>query len=283
MYDSEAEKQSNDIKTLEEAGQEPEPIPGTAPLKANPTATHSILLIDDERETVALLERNLISDYRVLKAYDGAEGLRVAANSLPDIIVCDMMMPHFDGRFLHALRNDKKLKHIKVIIFTGQTSEEERIAAYDAGADAFITKPVSLKLLRVRIERLIAESDNASLTADISNSKRTYTKEEQIFLLRCREIIDDNLSNPDFNIDFLAEKLAMSHSTLYKKLKQMTGMSLIEFVNDYKIYKAVQAFKEGQTNVVKVAEMCGFGDIKNFRNVFKRKMQMSPKQFVQNL
>ena len=264
--------------------QEPEAVPGTAPLKANPTATHSILLIDDERETVALLERNLISDFRVLKAYDGAEGLRVAASSLPDIIVCDMMMPQLDGlEFLRALRNDKKLKHIKVIIFTGQTSEEERIAAYDAGADAFITKPVSLKLLRVRIDRLITESDNASLTADISNSKRTYTKEEQIFLLRCREIIDDNLSNPDFNIDFLAEKLAMSHSTLYKKLKQMTGMSLIEFVNDYKVYKAVQAFKEGQTNVVKVAEMCGFGDIKNFRNVFKRKMQMSPKQFVQSL
>ena len=277
---AEADKQVVDVDTP----QEPEAVPGTAPLKGNPTATHSILLIDDERETVALLERNLISDFRVLKAYNGAEGLRVAASSLPDIIVCDMMMPQLDGlEFLRALRNDKKLKHIKVIIFTGQTSEEERIAAYDAGADAFITKPVSLKLLRVRIDRLIAESDNASLTADISNSKRTYTKEEQIFLLRCREIIDDNLCNPDFNIDFLAEKLAMSHSTLYKKLKQMTGMSLIEFVNDYKIYKAVQAFKEGQTNVVKVAEMCGFGDIKNFRNVFKRKMQMSPKQFVQSL
>lgn len=279
--EAEADKQVADAATYK---QEPEAVPGTAPLKANPTATHSILLIDDERETVALLERNLISDFRVLKAYDGAEGLRVAASSLPDIIVCDMMMPQLDGlEFLRALRNDKKLKHIKVIIFTGQTSDEERIAAYDAGADAFITKPVSLKLLRVRIDRLIAESDNASLTADISNSKRTYTKEEQIFLLRCREIIDDNLSNPDFNIDFLAEKLAMSHSTLYKKLKQMTGMSLIEFVNDYKIYKAVQAFKEGQTNVVKVSEMCGFGDIKNFRNVFKRKMQMSPKQFVQSL
>ena len=279
--EAEADKQVAAAATYK---QEPEAVPGTAPLKANPTATHSILLIDDERETVALLERNLINDFRVLKAYDGAEGLRMAASSLPDIIVCDMMMPQLDGlEFLRALRNDKKLKHIKVIIFTGQTSDEERIAAYDAGADAFLTKPVSLKLLRVRIDRLIAESDNASLTSDISNSKRTYTKEEQIFLLRCREIIDDNLCNPDFNIDFLAEKLAMSHSTLYKKLKQMTGMSLIEFVNDYKIYKAVQAFKEGQTNVVKVAEMCGFGDIKNFRNVFKRKMQMSPKQFVQSL
>ena len=263
---------------------EPEAVPGTAPLKENPTATHSILLIDDERETVALLERNLVSDFRVLKAYDGEEGLRMAAASLPDIIVCDMMMPQLDGLgFLRALREDKKLKHIKVIIFTGQTSEEERIAAYDAGADAFLTKPVSLKLLRVRIDRLIAEGDAASLTADLANGKRTYTKEEQKFLLRCREIIDDNIGNPDFNVDFLAEKLAMSHSTLYKKLKQMTGMSLIEFVNDYKIYKAVQAFKEGQTNVVKVAEMCGFGDIKNFRQLFKRKMNMTPKQYVQSL
>lgn len=263
---------------------EPEAVPGTAPLKENPTATHSILLIDDERETVALLERNLVNDFRVLKAYDGEEGLRMAAASLPDIIVCDMMMPQLDGLgFLRALREDKKLKHIKVIIFTGQTSEEERIAAYDAGADAFLTKPVSLKLLRVRIDRLIAESDAASLTADLASSKRTYTKEEQKFLLRCREIIDDNIGNPDFNVDFLAEKLAMSHSTLYKKLKQMTGMSLIEFVNDYKIYKAVQAFKEGQTNVVKVAEMCGFGDIKNFRQLFKRKMNMTPKQYVQSL
>lgn len=261
-----------------------EAVPGTAPLKENPTATHSILLIDDERETVALLERNLINDFRVLKAYDGEEGLRMAAASLPDIIVCDMMMPQLDGLgFLRALREDKKLKHIKVIIFTGQTSEEECIAAYDAGADAFLTKPVSLKLLRVRIDRLIAESDAASLTADLAISKRTYTKEEQKFLLRCREIIDDNMGNPDFNVDFLAEKLAMSHSTLYKKLKQMTGMSLIEFVNDYKIYKAVQAFKEGQTNVVRVAEMCGFGDIKNFRQLFKRKMNMTPKQYVQSL
>ena len=270
----------------EETMEEPvvEAVPGTAPLKENPTATHSILLIDDERETVALLERNLVNDFRVLKAYDGEEGLRMAAASLPDIIVCDMMMPQLDGLgFLRALREDKKLKHIKVIIFTGQTSEEERIAAYDAGADAFLTKPVSLKLLRVRIDRLIAEGDAASLTADLASSKRTYTKEEQKFLLRCREIIDDNMGNPDFNVDFLAEKLAMSHSTLYKKLKQMTGMSLIEFVNDYKIYKAVQAFKEGQTNVVRVAEMCGFGDIKNFRQLFKRKMNMTPKQYVQSL
>lgn len=264
--------------------QQPQEAKAKAAVKSNPSATHTLLLIDDDRDILELLERNLIDDFTVLKAYDGDEGIKVASASLPDLIVCDMMMPGLDGLgFLQTLKNDKKLQHIKVIILTGQTSEEERIAAYDAGADAYLTKPVSLKLLRARINRMIAESDNAALTTELSREKRSYTKEEQIFLLRCREIIDTNMTNPDFSVDFLAEKLAMSHSSLYKKLKQMTGMSLIEFVNDYKLFKAVQMFKEGQTCVERVAEQCGFGDVKNFRNLFKRKMQMTPKQYVQSL
>ena len=101
--------------------------------------------------------------------------------------------------------------------------------------------------------------------------------------MRCREVIDDNLSNPDFNIDFLADTLAMSHSALYKKLKTITGMSLIEFINDYKIYKAVQLLRQGETNIEAVAERCGVNDPKNFRTLFKRKMGMTPKQFVQSL
>jgi AraC-like DNA-binding protein len=121
------------------------------------------------------------------------------------------------------------------------------------------------------------------LTSSITNKANNYTKEEQIFLLRCREIIDDNLNNDDFSIDFLADKLAMSHSSLYKKVKQMTGMSLIEFINDYKIYKAVQMFKHGSTNIETVSEKCGFKDIKNFREMFKRKMNMTPKAFTQSL
>ncbi len=279
-----AQPVEDDKKAMETTPEKDDTTKALPKVKSNPTATHSILIIDDERDTVSLLERNLVNDFHVLKAYDGEEGLKMASEHLPDIIVCDIMMPNLDGLgFLRAMKNDKKLQHIKVIIFTGETSEEERIAAYDAGADAYITKPVSLKLLRTRIDRLIAESDNASLTSDLAKEKRTYTKEEQIFLLRCREIIDDNLTNPDFNVDYLAQKLAMSHSALYKKLKQMTGMSLIEFVNDYKIFKAVKCFKEGQTNVEKVAEQCGFGDVKNFRTLFRRKMQVTPKQYVQSL
>ena len=206
--------------------------------------------------------------------------------------------------FLKTLKNYKNLQGIKVIIFTADTSEDDMMTAFDSGADAYITKPISLQLLRKRIDRMIAETDNSYVVSYMTKgmtmangvaktnddeaetpqeAKRTYTKEEQIFLLRCREIIDDNLTNSDFNIDFLADSLAMSHSTLYKKMKAMTGMSLIEFINDYRIYKAVQLFRHGETNVSQVAEACGISDPKNFRTLFKRKMNITPKQFVQNL
>jgi AraC-like DNA-binding protein len=210
--------------------------------------------------------------------------LQVARAELPDIIVCVLMMPRMDGmQFLQTLKNDKMLQHIKVIIFTAKTAEDDMIEAFDSGADAYLTKPISLKYLRTRIDRMVAQNDNAAITSSISKEKKTYNKEEQIFLLRCREIIDDNLKNEDFNIDMLADRLAMSHSSLYKKIKAMTGMSLIEFINDYKIYHAVELMRQGQTNIDAVCEQCGFNDAKNFRQIFKRKMGMSPKQYVQQL
>ena len=186
-------------------------------------------------------------------------------------------------QFLQTLKNDKTLQHIKVIIFTAKTSEDDMIQAYDNGADAYLTKPISLKYLRKRIDRLVAQADSANVTNDISREKKSYNKEEQIFLLRCREIIDDNLQSGDFSIDYLADHLAMSHSSLYKKIKAMTGMSLIEFINDYKIYKATQLFKQGVTSVDSVSDRCGFKDVKNFRETFKRKMNVTPKQYVQSL
>lgn len=257
---------------------------GNGTRAANPTALHSILIIDDEHDTVDLLERNLEADFKIYKAYNGAEGLEMAGKFLPDIILCDLMMPNMDGmQMLTELKKDKKLQNIKVVIFTAKSSEEDMIKAFDSGADAYVTKPISLKYLRTRIDRLVAQTDTALITGTMRSDRKTYNKEEQIFLLRCREIIDDNLANDDFNVDFMADKLAMSHSALYKKIKAMTGMSLIEFVNEYKVYKAVQMFKQGATSVDKVAEKCGFNDVKNFREMFKRKMNVTPKQYIQNL
>ena len=144
---------------------------------ANPTALHSILIIDDERDTVSLLERNLSADFKIYKAYDGSEGLDVARQYLPDIVLCDLMMPKMDGmQVLEAIRNDKKLQHMKVIMFTAESSEENMIKAYDNGADAYVTKPISLKYLSTRIYPPIKHTDKANPTGTIQPGKKNYHK-----------------------------------------------------------------------------------------------------------
>ena len=251
---------------------------------SSPAAGYTILLIDDEPEILEMLERSLVEDFRVLKATNGMDGLELVRKELPELVICDIMMPKLDGmEFLHLLKADKTLAHIPVIMLTAKMGEEDQITAFDSGADAYLTKPISLKYLRNRINHLLARSETVSITNTLTQSEKTYTKEEQRFLLKCKEMIDEHLMNPELSVAFLAEKLGMSHSSFYRKIKAMTGMTGIDFINEYRIFKAVQLFKSGETNVSSVCVKCGFNDIKSFRDAFKKKMHLSPKQYVMQL
>ena len=247
----------------------------------SPAATHTILLIDDEPEILDVIERLLIEKFRVLKADNGVDGLYMAQQEFPDLIICDVMMPKMDGMaFLIALKENKELSNIPIIMLTAKSSEDDQIKAFDMGADAFLTKPVSLKLLRNRIDSLLSQKESLSVKITPVKNEKAYSKEEQNFLLKCKDVIDDNLTNPDLGVVFLAEKIGMSHSSFYRKIKSVTGMSGMDFINEYRIFKALQLFNAGETNVGSVGMKCGFNDIKTFRDAFKKKMNMSPKQYV---
>ena len=251
----------------------------------NPAFAHSILIIDDDIETTDLLERCLESSYRILKAHDGETGLALVEQSLPDLVICDLDMPGTGGHeFLQRLRQDKKYSLVKVLVLTGSNSEEDLLKSLEEGADTYLLKPVSLKELKVRLEKLLKEKetevlDNTAKTA----STPSILKEDRIFLMRCQEIIEQHLSEDDFNVKTMAAMLAMSHSSLYKKIRAITGLSLIGFVNDYKLHKAVILFRQGESNVTSVCEKCGFKDEKNFRELFRRKTGLTPKQYVLSL
>lgn len=168
-------------------------------------------------------------------------------------------------------------------MFTAKISDESQVEAFEAGADAYLTKPISIALLKKRIDNLIKKSESVTLVGEISNIKKKYSKEDQNFILRCREVVEDNLTNDSFNVDLLATSLGMSHSTLYRRIKDVTEMSVVEFINDYRIFRAVRFFREGERNVTVVSVKCGFNDLKNFRELFKRKTGMTPRQFIGQL
>lgn len=251
---------------------------------SSPAALHTILLIDDEPEILEMIERSLVEDFRVLRASNGIDGIDIVRKELPDLVVCDVMMPKLDGvGFLSLLKKDKSLSHIPVIMLTAKIAEEDQMVAFDSGADAYLTKPISLKYLRNRINHLLARTESVNMANTLVKTEKSYTKEEQRFLLKCKEVIDEHLMDSDFGVVFLAEKMGMSHSSFYRKIKSVMGMTGMDFINEYRIFKAVQMFKSGETNVSAVCVKCGFNDVKSFRDAFKKKMNISPKQYVGQL
>jgi signal transduction histidine kinase/DNA-binding response OmpR family regulator/ligand-binding sensor domain-containing protein len=268
----------------------------------SPMAVHTILVIDDNADIRQMLEHYLTDRYKVMSATDGEEGLAVARETMPDLIICDMMMPKMDGlQFLHEIKNSKQLATTPVIMLTAKLQENDRITAFEQGADAYLTKPVSLKMLRTRIGQLLEarrrkreemaiepikseEVDEAAQTATQGDSrKKSYNREEQKFILLCQEIVEKNLTNERLGVEMLADELHISHSSLYKKIKQMTGKSASDFIMEYRIFKAVQLFREGESNVGNVARLCGFKDDRAFRDAFKKRMGVSPKSFIMQI
>ena len=253
----------------------------------NPTATRSMLVVDDNPEVLALLTRTFRDDYRVVSVADGSMAFDRLERGDFDVVVTDIMMPGLDGHALIArLKESPRLRDIKIVVFSAVNSEDDIIKAYDAKVDAFITKPASLKVLRRSVDRLFHQEESpVALVPEVAVKapQGKYNREERRFLLECRRIIDETMTDENFGIEMLASRLAMSHSSLYKKIRRLTGMSLIEFINDYRIFKAVELFRQGNVNVQGVAAQCGFRDIKTFRETFKRKMNMPPKQFITSL
>lgn len=284
----EGELQLDEVEDIESLDKETDMVNG---IYQSPTATQAILIIDDERETIQLLERYLGKDYKIFKAGDGEEGLRMAADVMPDLVICDVMMPKMDGfEFLGKFKDDKKLQHIPVIMFTAKILDEDKIAAFRYGADAYLTKPISLKFLKARIESFLNKNTSIGLqntnlstpTSAVSGGVH-YSKEDQKFILRCKEIIDKHMREDDFGVDYMADKLGMSHSALYKKVKAITQKSVVDMIVEYRIFKAVEMMRGGETSISLISECCGFNDVRSFRAAFKAKIGMSPKQYTQQL
>ncbi len=246
-----------------------------------------ILLVDDNLELLQLMKQILSRTYHVLTATNGIEALEQVKSSDIDVIISDVMMPEMDGiELCKTLKGNIETSHISVILLTAKNSINDRIECYNAGADAYISKPFEMGVLNARISNFIThkkskqEEFKSNVELNIS-SLENHSMDEQ-FLNNAIEIIEKYLSEVDFDINTFAEELNLSKSSLYRKIKTITGLSPIEFIRNIKLKHASVMLKNSTTSISEVAYAVGFSDPKYFSSCFKSEFNITPSEFQKN-
>ena len=256
-----------------------------------------VLVVEDNDDIREYIESSLQSKFKVLTATNGEEGLNIAKSHIPNVIISDIMMPLMDGTELcKSIKDDVRTSHIPVILLTAKDSIQDKETGYEAGADSYITKPFSAKLLTSRIQNILdsRKSLAAFISSGLSGGHSGYnpattgadevhhpkiSKLDECFIQKFTRIVEDNLTMAELDMTYIQDALGMSHSTLYRKIKGLTGMSGNEFIRKIRLKKGYELLNDGH-NVSEAAYSCGFNDVGHFRNCFKNEYGISPSQFI---
>ena len=255
-----------------------------------------LLVVEDNADIRQYIADSFAEDFRMLQAENGEEGLAVARAETPDIIVSDIMMPKMNGiELTRRLREDIRTSHIPVVLLTAKDSDEDKEAGYDCGADSYLTKPFTARLLGSRIKNLLASRRRlAELLTTSGNhmaappvretpaapQAAVLTRLDSEFMQRLNSIIEDNIMQEDIDMAFLTDKMAMSHSTFYRKVKALTGLTANEYVRKRRLNHCMQLLESGDYNVSEAAMMTGFNQMAHFRSVFKKEFGILPSEVV---
>ena len=247
------------------------------------TSKPTLLIIDDNND-IRQYERSLLQDrYVVLEASDGQEGLEVAQREVPDLVICDVMMPVMDGlQFTEKLKTNTATSHIPVIMLTAKNLEEQRAEGYEHGADSYITKPFHGKVLLARIDNLLRQRSMLKHLFQGNRSAEKEIEESQLdsrdkqFLKQLHDIIQANLSNCDFSVEDIGQEIGLSRVQLYRKVKAMTGASVVELLRKARLAKAKRLLESRSKSVSEVAYEVGFSTPSYFSKCFKEEFGMLP-------
>lgn len=238
-----------------------------------------ILLIVEDTEDMSTFLKVLFQDtYKVITAKDGKEGLLLAQEEIPDIIISDVMMPHMDGHeFCRTLRQHINTNHIPILLLTALANEESHYAALEVHADAYMTKPFDSKLLKKKVASLLHVR---SLVYNRSEETQSSEKIlEDPFLMKLEEIKQETLWNVDFSVEQFAEEMYMSSAQFYRKMKAVTGYAPKEYILNQRMEMACKLLKETRLNVGEIAYKCGFSSPSYFSKTFKRFTSLAPLQY----
>lgn len=245
----------------------------------------TLLIVDDDDELRNYINNVFSSGFTVLQAVNGQEGLNLAQQYLPDLIISDIAMPELGGTELcKQIKENPSLSHIPIILLTASTASETRLQGVQAGADDYITKPFEKELLKARAVSLLKKRNSLQQyfynEVTLQQNDGKVSVEYREFLEKCIRIVEDHLDDETFSIKTLAMQLGMSRSTLYRKVNSVSGQSIVGFIRFIRLRKAAQLMINTENNVSEIATITGFNDIKYFRTHFSQLFGMNPSEYI---
>ena len=256
-----------------------------------------LLVVEDNDDIRQYIADSFEDDYRILQATNGEEGLSLALEQMPDIIVSDIMMPRMNGiELTRQLKEDIRTSHIPIILLTAKDTDEDKEEGYDSGADSYLTKPFTAKLLGSRIRNLLTSRRRLAeqlpnllqplptieASSDTSNDTSLLSNLDREFLNRLNQLIDDNIKKEEIDLAFVTDKMAMSHSTFYRKVKALTGLTAQAYIRKRRLRYSYQLLASGDYNVSQAAMMTGFNQMAHFRETFKKEFGILPSEVRKN-
>ncbi len=249
----------------------------------------TILIVEDNIELSRFLRNILLTEYEVLEARNGEEGLQEAIRTIPDMIISDIMMPKMDGLdMVHSIKENNDICHIPIILLSAKDSLDDRINGLESGIDDYITKPFSATFLKKRIQillkqrRLMQVAFMESLTTnriDLLPSEPLITSYDEILIKKIMDFMELNINNAELTVDDFVKELNISRTIVYRKMKTLLGLAPVDLICDFRLKRSIQYLESGIYSISEISYMCGFNDPNYFTKVFKRKMGVTPKAY----
>ena len=247
---------------------------------------YSLLIVEDKQDLREFLKNALKDKFKkIYQAENGLVALEVIKQQQPDIIVSDVMMPQMNGyQLCKEIKENLNISHIPVILLTARADSESQMLGYKLGADAYLPKPFEMEMLLSVIQnqmrnREYIKSRYRGNQFILSPQEATFSNADEQFMIKLNEMIDQNLSQPDLDVKFLTVQMAMSRTSLYNKIKELTGMGANDYINRRRIDKAIILLIQSDMSITEISEQVGFTYQRYFSTLFKEMKGMTPSQF----
>ena len=255
--------------------------------KKRKKTNYKIAVVDDDPEICTFLETELGDSYYISTYPDGKAAIAGVTDDIPDLIISDVVMPQMDGiTFMHRVKNNSKLSHIPVILLTSKTDYPSLLKGLEEGADAYVEKPFNLEELEVRIASLIA--NRLRIKGKYSGVQEQEDTLRQIelkgineeLMQRIMAVVNERLEDNDFNVEALADEVCISRSQLHRRVKEITGISVGEFIRNFRLQQAAKLLEKGDANISQITYATGFSSPTHFSTAFRKYYGVSPSEYM---